>query len=81
MLLEIRKLLQDRGRVSLMDLSLHFGRDTEAMRGMVAHWVGKGVVRQIDPEACACAGCGKCAAALGAEVYEWIGPAPKDRPA
>lgn len=74
MLLKIRALLQERRRVPLTDLALHFGREPEAMRAMLGHWVTKGLVRLAAADTSRCAGCAGCSAGAGGEVYEWIGP-------
>ncbi|EEW23906.1 FeoC-like transcriptional regulator [Rhodobacter ferrooxidans] len=78
MLMDIRAYVQDRGRASLSDIALHFRRDPEALRGMLAHWVAKGTLRhQIAAPSCAkSTGCGGCSCdASGFETYEFIAPA------
>ena len=76
MLIAIRDLLRSRGRASLTDLALHFARPPEAMRGMLDHWIEKGMVSRTRPDSCGCSGCSGCEQ-IAAEVYEWIGPAPR----
>ncbi|WP_101339900.1 FeoC-like transcriptional regulator (plasmid) [Cereibacter azotoformans] len=74
MLLDIRRLVQERGRVTLTDLALHFGRDPEAMRGMLDHWIAKGLVRRTVDPGCASSGCGGCSAGRSVEIFEWVRP-------
>lgn len=74
MLLEIRSYLQERGEANLTDLAIRFGASPDAMRGMLAHWIGKGRVRRIDCGlSCgkSCAGCG----VMAPEIYAWVPPA------
>ena len=78
MLMEIRSYLQSRGSASLTDLSNHFRIAPDALRGMLAHWIGKGMVRQRE-EPAACGGCVSagtccgCAVSESPEIYDWIG--------
>lgn len=68
---DLRSYLQDRRRVTLNDLVVHFQIDADALRGMLAKWISKGKVRQ-SPAASACGtSCCKCDPAL-TEIYEWI---------
>lgn len=70
MLLDIKRYLMERQRVSLQDLALHFDANPDAMRGMLEAWIKKGKVRKCD--AVACGGCSsKCSAARQEEAYEW----------
>lgn len=78
MLMELKIYLQTHGSASLSDLSNHFRIAPDALRGMLAHWTGKGmVVRRDGPETCGgCApvkSCCGCALSANAEVYEWVG--------
>ena len=79
MLLEIRAYVEERGSASLSDIALHFRRDPDAVRGMLAHWVGKGVMRCSDAMP-ACAGSTGCGGACACDpsafmMYEWAGSA------
>ncbi|MDT8853566.1 FeoC-like transcriptional regulator [Paracoccaceae bacterium Fryx2] len=79
MLMAIRSYVQQHGRASLSDIALHVRRDPEAVRGMLAHWVGKGMMqRHVGAPACAKAsGCGGCACDPAQfESYEWTGSTP-----
>ncbi len=70
MLLDIKRYLMERQRVSLQDLALHFDTDTDAMRGMLGTWIRKGNVTKCD--AVACGGCSSsCSTAQNEEAYEW----------
>ena len=70
MLLDIKRYLMERQRVSLQDLALHFDTDADAMRGMLAAWVRKGKISKCD--AVACGGCSSsCSTAQNEEAYEW----------
>jgi len=70
MLLDIKRYLMERQRVSLQDLALHFDTDADAMRGMLDTWIRKGKVTKCD--AVACAGCSSsCSTAQQEEAYEW----------
>jgi hypothetical protein len=70
MLLDIKRYLMERQRVSLQDLALHFDTDRDAMRGMLEAWIRKGKVIQCD--AIACGGCSSnCSTAQQQEAYEW----------
>jgi ferredoxin len=70
MLLDIKRYLMERQRVSLQDLALHFDTDDDAMRGMLATWIRKGKVSKCD--AVACGGCSSsCSTAQNEEAYEW----------
>lgn len=82
LLMEIRAYLQARGAASLDDLANHFRIAPDALRGMLGHWIAKGmVVRGDAPETCgtcpsagSCGGCTQVAAPP--EIYRWTGPAP-----
>lgn len=68
---DLRSYLQDKRRVTLNDLVLHFQVDANALRGMLAKWISKGKVR-ISPTPSNCGGtCCKCDPLL-TEIYEWL---------
>lgn len=68
---ELRNYLQDKRRVTLNDLVLHFHVDANALRGMLGKWVSKGKVR-ISPVGGNCgSSCCKCDPLL-TEIYEWV---------
>ena len=69
---DVRDYLQQKRRVSLNDLVLHFNVDADALRGMLAKWIGKGKVRQSSAGGAACGtSCCQCDPLL-TEIYEWI---------
>jgi hypothetical protein len=75
MLLAIEKLLQERRRMSLAELSIHFDADAEALEPMLETLARKGRVEKLSPEATLCGRrCAGCAEACGADavVYRWI---------
>ncbi|QPK64378.1 FeoC-like transcriptional regulator [Methylomonas sp. LL1] len=68
---DLRNYLQDKHRVTLNDLVLHFHVDANALRGMLAKWISKGKVR-LSPAGTSCGtSCCKCDPLL-TEIYEWI---------
>ncbi|WP_424943810.1 FeoC-like transcriptional regulator [Aliiroseovarius crassostreae] len=78
MLLDIRQYIEDHETVSLLDLSHRFHISPDALRGMLAHWQRKGVIRRkgatMDCGGCtpspSCGGCNNLAAF---ETYERVG--------
>lgn len=68
---ELKQYLQERKRVTLQDLVIHFGVDADALRGMLAKWVSKGKVRLTPPGSSCGTTCCKCDPAL-TELYEWV---------
>jgi hypothetical protein len=67
---DLKAYLVERRRASIADLTARFDTDAEALRGMLAHWLGKGRLRRVDVDG-ACGGCCGCATSA-AEVYEWV---------
>lgn len=68
---DLRGYLQEKRRVTLNDLMLHFHMDADALRGMLNKWISKGKVRQ-SPAGLSCGtSCCKCDPAL-TEIYEWV---------
>lgn len=70
-LMELKQYLSERGQVPLADLVHRFEVQPEALRGMLAHWIRKGKVRQRLPAGACGNGCCKCDPET-LEVYEWI---------
>ena len=68
---DIRKYFAGQPTASLAGLSLHFGVEPDAMRGMLEQWMRKGKLRKL-PEGASCSSC--CAACNldHLEIYEWI---------
>jgi putative ferrous iron transport protein C len=69
---ELRDYLQQQRRVALKDMELRFNIDADALRGMLAKWVNKGVVKKLPTGTLCDSGCCQCDPAL-TEIYEWIG--------
>lgn len=68
---ELRNYLQQKGRVSLNDLVLHFDIDADALRGMLQKWINKGKLRQTSAGSNCGSGCCKCDPLL-TDIYEWL---------
>ncbi|UWP87835.1 FeoC-like transcriptional regulator [Aliiroseovarius crassostreae] len=78
MLLDLRSYVKSRQSVSLLEISNHFRRPPDAVRGMLAHWVAKGVIRRQNLRATcgSCASsrdCGGCDVTDSLEIYDWVG--------
>lgn len=69
---DLKRYLQQRERVSLNELSIHFNTDADALRGMLGKWIGKGKVRQLAANSSCGTSCCKCDPTL-TELYEWVG--------
>jgi len=69
---DLRRYLQDKHRVTLNDLVLHFNVDANALRGMLGKWISKGKVKQSTVESGCGTSCCKCDPLL-TEIYEWVG--------
>jgi hypothetical protein len=67
---ELTSYLAAQRRVPLLDLSLHFDADPEALRGMLSLLERKGRVRKLPAGTMCSTGCSKCDAA-SIEIYEW----------
>lgn len=68
---QVRDYLQAHRRAALFDLSLHFGTEPDALRGMLDKWVAKGKVAKL-PTGTLCGGCCHCDPTT-IEIYEWRG--------
>lgn len=69
---DLRSYLQDKHRVTLNDLVLHFDIDANALRGMLGKWISKGKVKCSTAEPGCGTSCCKCDPLL-TEIYEWVG--------
>lgn len=74
MLMELRTYVEAHGSASILDLSNHFRMSPEALRGMLEHWLRKGVLIRHDFSGscggCASSGhCGGCGLAASMEIY------------
>ncbi len=78
MLMDIKKLLIERGQVSLTDLARHFYVSETIMFGMLSHWQKKGRVEFIDASGACGTGCGSCSeSAESKSYYRWKNVAEK----
>lgn len=68
MLIALRDYLSSRGTVTLAELSLHFDVSPDAMRGMLSHWIRKGLL-STEPSGCN-KGCVSCSPEQ-LEIYRW----------
>ncbi|MGE5637044.1 MAG: FeoC-like transcriptional regulator [Nocardioidaceae bacterium] len=68
-LTDLQHHLRSEGRASLAQLSLRFGVEPEALRGMLGRLVAKQRVRAL-PRPARCAGCKICPD-TALELYEW----------
>lgn len=70
-LLEIKNYLAEKKVSNLQEIAFHFKRDPLVMRDMLAHWVKKGVIAQVDkPQGCQTS-CVQCRPELVA-VYQYV---------
>jgi len=77
MLLELRDYIHERGSVSITDVSNRFRIPPDALRGMLGHWVRKGLIeREVLEEPCGSCrtgpDCGECGVTSSFEVYKWV---------
>ncbi len=73
-LAELRDYLHERGQSSLQDMALHFDSEPDALRGMLEHWIRKGMIQRRGASAsCGNSGgsCIQCDPAT-VEIYVWI---------
>ena len=70
-LTELKQYLTERRRASIDDIAHRFDLSADAARGLLATWIAKGRVRQLNQQL-PCGTCGKCESATS-DVYEWIG--------
>ncbi|AAO91259.1 FeoC-like transcriptional regulator [Coxiella burnetii] len=71
MLLSIKAFLKERQSANLQELSLHFCKQPETMRCLLAHWIRKGKIRcQEKPAGCGTK-CQRCQPQF-VEIYRWV---------
>lgn len=70
-LLDIKNYLMQVKMASLSSLCVYFHCDQEVLRGMLAHWVRKGCVRQCLKTAACGTQCTQCPVSA-TEIYEWV---------
>ena len=68
---DLRNFMQEKRRVTLNELVLHFQVDANALRGMLNKWINKGKVKQSPVSNNCGTSCCKCDPLL-TEIYEWI---------
>lgn len=69
---ELTSYLCAQQRAALLDLSLRFDTDADALRGMLSVLERKGRVRKLPAGTLCSTGCSKCDTA-SVEIYEWVG--------
>jgi len=70
-LLDIKNYFTEKKVANLQELSLHFQRDPDMMREMLAHWLRKGVICK-EPKPLSCGSkCLQCKPSI-AEVYALV---------
>jgi len=78
MLMDIKKLLIERGQISLTDLARHFHVSETIMLGMLSHWQKKGRIESIDVSGACGTGCGTCTESTESKsYYQWKNIAQK----
>lgn len=70
-LTQLKQYLSARRRASIEDIAAKFDLSPDAARGLMATWIAKGRVRQLNQHL-PCGTCGKCESATS-DVYEWVG--------
>lgn len=77
LLLMLKDHIADQGTVSLQDLANRFRTPPDALRGMLDHWVQKGLIRRhIETAACGTcptSKCGSCIVPAQTEEFIWQG--------
>lgn len=77
-LIALRDYVRERRSTSLLDISNRLEIAPEALRGMLQHWINKGVIQRHDFGA-SCGGCnpsaacGTCSSSASFEIYDWVG--------
>lgn len=69
---DIKDYMQKNRVASINDLAMYFDADPDVVRDMLAVWIRKGKVRQIQSADVHCNKCAQCHL-LSNEIYEWIG--------
>ena len=69
---DVKRYLSERKLAPLNDIALHFDMESDAVRGLLSHWIRKGRVRLHQDNSCKSGGsCGSCGE-HHKEIYEWI---------
>lgn len=69
---DIKEYFSNHGMASLTDLSVHFGVEPDAMRGMLDRWIRKGKLSKL-PQGASCPKCCEACNSDTLEIYEWLG--------
>ena len=64
--------LRQKGQATLADIALHVDADESAVRGMLEHWIQKGMIERRALAPSCGSSCSKCAPAA-TELYVWRG--------
>ncbi len=67
---ELKAYLQQRGRVSLADIAMHFDVDAAVARNMLQVWMNKGKVQCVQTTPACGSSCTQCAPET-TEIYVW----------
>jgi len=67
----IKRYFSQQQTAALTDLSLHFGVEPDAMRGMLEQWIRKGRLRKL-PQGSSCQGCCEACNLDKLEIYQWL---------
>ena len=70
-LIEIKNFFSRQRMASLSDLSIHFGVEPDALRGILDQWIRKGKLRKL-PHGKSCKKCCEACNSDHTEIYEWI---------
>jgi hypothetical protein len=68
---DLKAYMQQRRRVVLNELIVHFNMDANALRGMLSKWISKGKIKKSSTETACGTSCCKCDPAM-TEIYEWL---------
>jgi len=67
----IKRYFSQQPVASLADLSVHFGVEPDAMRGMLEQWIRKGKLRKL-PQGTPCPSCCEACKSESLELYKWL---------
>ncbi|WP_196137922.1 FeoC-like transcriptional regulator [Aliikangiella sp. G2MR2-5] len=72
MLMEIKKLLEERDQMTLTDLARHFYVSENVMQSMVDQWIRKGRIEKVELSGLCGSSCGSCDEAGEVKIlYRW----------
>ena len=73
LLTDVKAYLIRHKRATTAEIAAHCGVEGSALAGMLAHWIRKGMVREVVAQTGrTCGGCTGCASAAD-PIYEWTG--------